>query len=50
MRQGEVKLGACRGRDEEAEKRANALGSAERTVKQKSVARKVQLVNKFRLW
>jgi hypothetical protein len=48
MRQGEVKLGACRGRDEEAKKTgANSSGSAGRTVKQKSVARKVQLVNKF---
>jgi len=47
MRRGEVKLGACRGRGEEAKKRANSSNSAGRTVKQKSMARKVRFVNKF---
>src|SRR5947207_12523631 len=42
------KLGACRRQGVEAKKPgANSSSSAGRTVKQKSVARKVQLVNKF---
>jgi hypothetical protein len=48
MRQGEVKLGACRGRRGEAKKvKANSSSSAGRTDMQKSVARKVRFVNKF---
>jgi len=48
MRLGQMKLGACRRLGGEAERRgANSLSSAGRTVKQKSLARKVQLVNKF---
>ena len=48
MRLGQMKLGACRRLGGEGEKRgANSLGSARRMVRQKSVARKVQLVNKF---
>jgi len=48
MRHPEQKLGACRGSGEEEEKTgANSSRSAGRMVRQKSVARKVQLVNKF---
>lgn len=48
MRQGEVKLGACRGRGGEAKKtETDSSSSAGRTDRQKSVARKVRFVNKF---